>query len=114
MERPFHTDLVLSHPLDGIAVHRRFMDGMGNARVDGLDACLLSTKIKALSIIDRSCTGRACADATGACLSKDQRWLDCVTYCGMGGHIVVASIHVRCKTIRLVPDRHSAAHYDRC
>ena len=52
MERSFHTDFVLPHTLDGIAVHCCFMDGVGNPRVDGLDAHIVCTKAKALSSVD--------------------------------------------------------------
>ena len=48
MEGTLHTDLVLSHALARVPVHYRFLDGLGNARVDGLHARFVIAKIKTL------------------------------------------------------------------
>src|SRR5688572_28486506 len=114
MEWTFYTDLVLSHALDGNAIHHCCMDGVGNTRVDGFNTRLLPAEIEAISIIDRGGTGPDRAGAACACLSKDQCWLDRIARRGMGRCIVAASEYVRHKTLRVIPDRHSFANHHCC
>ena len=83
---------LLSHPLDGLPVHRRFLDGVGNTRVDGDHACFLAAKIETLSaLIEGALVMFVLALLALNSFGKTNVWLDRIAYCGMGRCIAAAS-----------------------
>src|ERR671924_175701 len=107
--------LVLSHALACVPVHRRFLDGVGDTRVDGDHARFGLAKIEAVCFVDRrdDCgvrPGIACASI----LWEDNHWLDRIADCGMGSRLAVAPQYIGCQEIRLISYRHGVIdHYRR-
>src|SRR5688500_18552823 len=107
MEGPVHADLLVSDSLACLPVHRRFLDGMGDARMDGDHACFRTAKTQAVRTIDRRRCGRLCAGTARAQVFwEDQCGLDRVTDCWLGGYFVAASKSAGDKTVCSLPDRH--------
>src|SRR5215510_6473134 len=111
MERAVHTGHILSDALGRVPVYHRFMDELGDARMDGADSALSIAKTEAISVVDRRRVGRVCGHCIGnSIFCWHERSLDCFTYRSLGRRAVIEPEASGYQTTGPVPDRHGQVH----
>ncbi len=117
---PFTPHGVLSHALVAVAVRDRLVDGLGDARMDGLDASLVAEEVKTLSGIDRrvhrpdrDCTALSAIPHEQPEFPGRERRLDRASHRGLGGCADPAPGSAGYQALRTVPDRNGVDHYNR-